>query len=67
MVIAIVDRKGLKSKISTEIEKATKNNPKFWLKCGDLKFQFSETKAELLSRYKFTVYTRLIAWTFRLL
>ena len=43
--IDIVDRKG--SKIGKDIEKATKNNLKFRLKCRDLKFKSSETKAEL--------------------
>ena len=35
------------SKIGKDIEKATKNNLKFRLKCRDLKFKSSETKAEL--------------------
>ena len=33
------------SKIGKDIEKATKNNLKFRLKCRDLKFKSSETKA----------------------
>jgi hypothetical protein len=32
-----------------DIEKATKNNLKFRLKCRDLKFKSSETKAELFT------------------
>ena len=47
--IDIVGRKGHipGSKIGKDIEKATKNNLKFRLKCRDLKFKSSETKAEL--------------------
>ena len=48
--IDIVDRKGhtrVKNIIGQDIEKATKNNSKFRLKCRDLKFKSSETKAEL--------------------
>ncbi len=51
-VIDIVDRKG-----DNWVKDPTKRlKPKFWLKCRDLKFKSSETKAEQLSRYKFTVY-----------
>jgi hypothetical protein len=46
--IDIVDRKGHTGlKNWQDIEKATKNNLKFRLKCRDLKFKSSETKAEL--------------------
>ena len=36
-------------KIGKDIEKATKNNLKFRLKCRDLKIKSSETKAELFT------------------
>ena len=34
----------------TNIDKTTKKELKFWLSCRGLKFRYSETKAELLSR-----------------
>ena len=48
--IDIVNRKDISgSKIGKDIEKAAKNNLKFRLKCRDLKFKSSETKAELFT------------------
>ena len=55
-LLSMTEKDISRSKISKETEKATKINPKFWLKCRDLKFKSCETKAELLSRHKFTVY-----------
>ena len=37
----------MRSQIGKNIQKATKNNLKFRLKCRDLKIKFLETKAEL--------------------
>ena len=42
----------------TNIDKATKKELKFWLSCRGLKFKYSETNAELLSRSKNKLFTK---------